>query len=108
MYTAIVDRKTTSDFYSVHDIILQQEAAMRYVLEGKIRIRKHILAHRLKSGIMQKTEKEVINPALYHFVMPPWYLLFPFSIYIFSIPLLVFLTEDSRLFFVSSVSSCYY
>ncbi|MEK7593084.1 MAG: hypothetical protein AAB508_06940 [Patescibacteria group bacterium] len=95
MYTAIVDRKTTSDFYSVHDIILQQEAAMRYVLEGKNPYKETYFGTPLEKWHYAEDGKEVINPALYHFVMPPWYLLFPFSIYIFSIPLFGFF--DGRL-----------
>src|SRR5689334_2301059 len=34
-FTAIVDRGKTAPVYGVHDIIVQQEAAMRFLLEGK-------------------------------------------------------------------------
>lgn len=95
MGTAIVDRKTTSDFYSVHDIILQQEAAMRFLLEGKNPYKETYFGTPLEKWHYAEDGKEVVNPALYHFVMPPWYLIFPFSIYIFSIPLFGFF--DGRL-----------
>ncbi len=87
--TAIVDRAKTAPVYGVHDIILQQEAAMRYLLSGKNPYKETYFGTAVEEfNYDEPGDTRAINPALYHFVMPPWYLLFPFSIYFVSIPLL--------------------
>lgn len=88
-WTTIVDRSKTAPVYGVHDIILQQEAAMRYFLEGKNPYKETYFGTPLEEfHYAEIGNPDAINPALYHFVMPPWYLLFPFPIYAISIPLL--------------------
>lgn len=85
--TAIVDRSQTAPVFGVHDIILQQEAAMRFLLSGKNPYKETYFGTPLASWHYDESGKTAINPALYHFVMPPWYLLFPLPIYAVSIPI---------------------
>src|SRR3989344_6741105 len=101
--TAIVDRAKTAPVYGVHDIILQQEAAMRYLLEGKNPYKETYFGTPVEEfNYDDPGNPDAVNPALYHFVMPPWYLVFPFSIYIFSIPLLGYF--DGRMVLLLSVA----
>lgn len=88
--TAIVDRSKTAPAFGVHDIILQQEAAMRFLLEGKNPYKETYFGTLLENWHYAEMGKDTVNPALYHFVMPPWYLLFPFPFYFLSLPLLGF------------------
>ncbi len=88
MVTAIVDRAKTAPVYGVHDIILQQEAAMRFLLEGKNPYKETYFETPLAQWHYDELGESAVNPALYHFVMPPWYLLFPFIFYFVSIPVL--------------------
>src|SRR3989344_5729708 len=91
MMTAIVDRSKTAPVYGVHDIILQQEAAMRYLLEGKNPYKETDVGTAVEEfNYDEPGNTGAVNPALYHFVMPPWYLLFPFALYFTSIPLFGF------------------
>ena len=91
MMTAIVDRSKTAPVYGVHDIILQQEAAMRYLLEGKNPYKETYFGTAVEEfNYDEPGNTGAVNPALYHFVMPPWYLLFPFALYFTSIPLFGF------------------
>lgn len=80
--TAMVDRARVAPVYGVHDIILQQEAAMRYLLVGKNPYKETYFGTPVESfNYDEPGNTEATNPALYHFVMPPWYVLFPFSLY---------------------------
>lgn len=88
MVTAIVDRSKTAPIHGVHDIILQQEAAIRFLLEGKNPYKETYFGTPLEQWHYDELGSSAVNPALYHFVMPPWYLLFPLPFYFFSIPLL--------------------
>lgn len=85
--TAIVDRHNTAPIYGVHDIILQQEAAMRFLLEGKNPYKETYVNTPMADWHYGELGRDAINPALFHFVMPPWYLLFPFFFYVFMIPM---------------------
>lgn len=85
--TAIIDRSRGSPVLGVHDIILQQEAAMRYLLQGKNPYKETYFGTPVEQFHYAEVTKDDVNPALYHFVMPPWYLLFPFSFYFISIPI---------------------
>lgn len=89
-WTAIIDRHLTAPVYGVHDIILQQEAAMRYLLSGKNPYKETYFGTLLESWHYDELGKTAVNPALYHFVMPPWYLIFPFFFYALSLPILGF------------------
>src|SRR3989344_2323080 len=82
LWTSMVDRSRTAPALGVHDIILQQEAAMRYVIEGKNPYKETYFGTPVESfHYADSTGKSAINPALYHFVMPPWYLILPFLFY---------------------------
>src|SRR3989344_2072055 len=89
MWTAIVDRSKTAPVYGVHDIILQQETAMRFLLQGKNPYKEQYFGTPVEEfNYDEPGNPDASNPALYHFVMPPWYLLFPYGIYFLSTPLL--------------------
>lgn len=80
--TAMVDRAHTAPSYNVHDIILQQEAAMRYVITGKNPYKETYFGTPMEAfHYAELGNDKAVNPALYHFVMPPWYLMFPFALY---------------------------
>lgn len=98
--TAIVDRAKTAPVYGVHDIILQQEAAMRKLIEGKNPYKETYFDTPVASfNYDEPGNTEAVNPALYHFVMPPWYLLFPFSFYFTAIPAIGFFDGRMALLF---------
>lgn len=102
MVTAMVDRSKTAPVYGVHDIILQQEAAMRFFLGGKNPYKETYFGTPLASfNYDEPGNPDAINPALYHFVMPPWYLLFPFGFYFVSIPLLGYFDGRMPLLFTA-------
>ena len=98
--TAMVDRAKTAPVLGVHDIILQQEAAMRYLLVGKNPYKESYFGTPVESfNYDEPGNTEAINPALYHFVMPPWYVLFPFAFYFTAIPLVGFFDGRMALLF---------
>lgn len=78
---AIATRHTAHPTYMIHDIILQQEAAIRYLLDGKNPYKETYFGTFLEQW--HYSDKEV-NPALYHFVMEPFYLLFALPFYFLS------------------------
>ncbi len=78
-YSAIVVRHQTSPIYNIHDIILQQEAAIRFLLHGKNPYAVTYFGTPMEKWNYSTTE---INPALYHFVMQPFYLLFAVPFYL--------------------------
>lgn len=85
LVTAMFDRAKTAPVYGVHDIILQQEAAMRYLITGKNPYKETYFKTPVESFHYAEIDNDhAVNPALYHFVMPPWYLLFPFPFYFVS------------------------
>lgn len=88
--TAMVDRAKTAPVYGVHDIILQQEAAMRYLIVGKNPYQETYFGTPVEDFHYGELGRDAVNPALFHFVMPPWYLLFPFLFYYTSIPVFGF------------------
>lgn len=71
-YSVIVVRHKVAPVYTVHDIILQQEAAIRFLLDGKNPYATTYFGTPLESFHYSDTET---NPALYYFVMEPLYLL---------------------------------
>jgi len=80
-YSAIIVRHQTSPVYNVHDIIIQQESAIRFLLHGKNPYAMTYFGTPLESW--HYSDKE-LNPALYHFVMQPFYLLFAIPFYLVS------------------------
>ncbi len=84
---AIIARHQTAPVYGVHDIILQLEAAIQFFLQGKNPYAMTFFGTPLEQWHYSGTE---INPALYYFVMPPFYLLFSTLFYFLSITFLGF------------------
>lgn len=76
--SAIIVRHQTAPIYMVHDIILQQEAAIRFLLHGKNPYKETYFGTPLEAWHYSDNE---VNPALYHFVMEPFYLLFTLPFY---------------------------
>lgn len=98
--TAMVDRSRVAPVWGVHDIILQQEAAMRYLIVGKNPYKETYFGTPVESfNYDEPGNTEAVNPALYHFVMPPWYLLFPFGFYVVGIKLFGFFDGRMALLF---------
>lgn len=88
MSTAIIDRSRVAPVYGVHDIILQLESAVGYMINGKNPYKETYFGTPLEKWEYAEDGHKAVNPALYHFVMPPWYLVFPVFIYFFSLPIL--------------------
>lgn len=77
----IIERHITHPIYKIHDMPLQQEIAMRFLLDGKNPYAENYFGTFLEQWNYSESEK---NPALYHFVLLPFYLLFAFPFYFFS------------------------
>lgn len=80
-YSAIIVRHQTSPIYNIHDIVLQQESAIRFLLDAKNPYSTSYFGTPLEQW--NYSDKEV-NPALYHFVMEPFYILFALPFYFIS------------------------
>lgn len=78
IYSAIVVRHRTHPVYMIHDIIIQQEAAVYNLVHGK---NPYAITY-FDTPLAQwnYSDKET-NPALYHFVMQPLYVLFAIPFY---------------------------
>lgn len=74
----IILRHESLPIFRIHDIVLQQEVAIRYLLVGKNPYAENYFGTPLEAWNYSATSK---NPALYHYVMQPFYTLFamPFS-----------------------------
>jgi len=81
--SAIIDRGRIApgQNYKTHDIILQLEAAVRYLGDGKNPYKETYFGTPMEQWHYGEGDKDMINPALYHFVMPPWYLLSAYPFY---------------------------
>lgn len=84
-YSSIVVRRQTSPVYGVHDIIIQKEAAIRFLLHGVNPYETTYFNTPLKDWNYSPTET---NPALYHFVMQPFYLISAIPFYLITSHLL--------------------
>lgn len=75
----IILRHESLPTFRIHDIILQQEASIRYLAVGKNPYSENYFGTPLEQWDYSSNDK---NPALYHYVMEPFYTLFaiPFSI----------------------------
>lgn len=78
---AIIVRHQTSPIYNINDIIVQQEAAIRMFVHGKNPYSETYFNTPLAQWHYSDTE---VNPALYHFVMEPFYFLFAIPFYFVS------------------------
>lgn len=79
--SAIIVRHQVHPIYKVHDIILQQESAIRFLLHGKNPYSTTYFGTPMEEW--HYSDKDV-NPALYHFVMEPFYLIFAIPFYLLS------------------------
>lgn len=79
--SAILVRHQTAPIYQIHDIILQQEAAIRFLVEGKNPYAVSYFNTPLEGWHYSDSE---VNPALFHFVMMPAYLLVALPFYFVS------------------------
>ena len=95
--SAIVVRHRTHPVYMVHDIIIQQEAAIYFLLHGRNPYNTNYFDTPLAQW--HYSDKET-NPALYHFVMEPFYLLFAIPFYLTSNRLFGFFDGRIPLFFL--------
>ena len=84
--SAIIDRGKIApgQNYKTHDIILQLEAGLRYLGEGKNPYKETYFGTPMEKWHYGEGDKDTVNPALYHFVMPPWYLLSAYPFYFVS------------------------
>lgn len=79
--SAIIVRHQTSPVYMIHDIIVQQEAAINFLTH---RINPYS-ADYFKTPLVNWPYSDTqVNPALYYFVMEPFYLLFALPFYVIS------------------------
>jgi len=86
-FSAIVARHRTAPIYQIHDMPLQLESAIQFLLRGKNPYAVTYFGTPLEQWHYSDTE---VNPALFHFVMMPWYLLFSLPFYFLSISLFGF------------------
>jgi uncharacterized membrane protein len=96
-FSAIVVRHRVAPTYMIHDIILQQEAAVYFLLHGKNPYSATYFGTPLE--LWHYSDKEV-NPALYHFVMEPFYLVFSIPFYLVSNRLIGYWDGRMPLFFL--------
>lgn len=76
--SAIAVRHQTHPIYMIHDIIIQQESAIRFLLDGKNPYATTYFGTPLEEWHYSPNET---NPALYHFVMQPFYVVFSLPFY---------------------------
>jgi|SRR5581483_2093327 len=78
---AIIERHITHPTYKIHDMPLQQEIAINYLTHGKNPYSTTYFGTFLQQWHYSDTE---VNPALYHFVLMPFYILFAVPFYFLS------------------------
>lgn len=96
-WASIVVRHITHPIYQIHDIILQLEAAIRFLLDGVNPYSATYFGTFLEQWHYSDT---AVNPALYHFVMEPFYLLFSVPFYGVAVKTLGFFDGRMPLFFL--------
>ena len=95
--TVIIVRHQTAPVYSVHDIVLQLESTIQFFLQGKNPYAVTFFNTPLEQWHYSET---VINPALFHFVMMPWYFLFSLPFYFLSMSFFGFFDGRMPLLFL--------
>lgn len=98
-YSEIIVRHQSSPTYNIHDIILQQEAAIRFLLHGKNPYAVTYFGTPMEKWHYSDAE---VNPALYHFVMQPFYLIFAIPFYFVSTRTIGFFDGRMPLIFLFS------
>ena len=96
-FSSILVRHKTAPGYMIHDIILQQEAAVRFLLNGVNPYATDYFGTHLEGWHYSDT---AVNPALYHLVMMPGYLLLALPFRLFFVPLFGFWDGRQPLFFL--------
>lgn len=96
----INDRHKISPAYRTHDIVIQQEVAVRMLLTGKNPYKETYHGTPLEEFKYSETEE---NPALYHFVMEPFYLLSAIPFYVAQSRLFGFFDARVPLYILFSV-----
>lgn len=79
--SAIIVRHKVAPVFQIHDIILQLEAAIRFFLDG---VNPWAATYHNTFLAQWHFSETAENPALYHFVMMPFYLLFSLPFYFVS------------------------
>ena len=79
LFSEIIVRHQTAPIYHVNDIILQQEAAIKFLVHGQNPYSVTYVNTPMAQFHYSDSE---INPALYHFVMQPFYVLFAVPFYL--------------------------
>lgn len=97
LVSAIIVRHQTAPIYMIHDIIIQQESAIRFLIHGINPYSTTYFGTPLEQWHYSATE---INPALFHFVMQPFYLLFAIPFYFMSVHTIGFFDGRIPLFFL--------
>lgn len=77
--SAMIVRNQTAPIYQIHDIVIQQEAAIRFFLDGINPYATTYFGTPLEQWHYSEIE---VNPALYHFVMQPFYFIFALPFYV--------------------------
>ena len=95
--SAIIVRYKGAPVYMIHDIILQLEAAIHFFVKGINPYATTYFGTFLEQWHYSDTQ---VNPALYHFVMEPFYLLFSIPFYAASVRLFGFFDGRMPLFFL--------
>ncbi len=93
----IILRHESLPTFHVHDIVIQQEYAIKYLISGKNPYATTYFGTPLEQWFYSGSEP---NPALYHFVMEPFYLLFALPFYVISGKLLGFFDGRIPLLFL--------
>lgn len=81
-FSSIVVRHIAHPTYQIHDMPLQQEIAVRFLLDGKNPYATTYFGTFLEQWHYVSSE---VNPALYHFVLMPFYILFAITFYFVSV-----------------------
>lgn len=97
LFSEITVRHQSSPIYHVHDIILQQEAAIRFMIHG---INPYTTSYFNTPMAQWHYSDTEVNPALYHFVMQPFYLIFTVPFYFVMTRTLGFFDARVPLFFL--------
>jgi hypothetical protein len=86
MWTAIADRGKTAPGQNdnVHDFVLQLEAALRFLGQNKNPYYETYFNTPMAMWHYSELGKDAVNPALYHFVTLPWYVVFSYPFYFIS------------------------
>lgn len=79
--SAIIRRHRTSPVFEVHDMPIQAEIGLRYLVNGRNPYAEDYFGTALEEWHF---DDSAVNPALYHFVMGPVYLLVSIPVYLLS------------------------